>query len=143
MPVLGWSFIQDLSVVNSMWANLCLIYSYLIFIFHKFSDTLALTIPYLAEFISLVGAIGGTSLALIFPPLLELVTFHDSIGYLDIFKNIVILVIGFTGVLTGTYVSCREIVLKFMEGLWKWASQHRRINCGKFLERNIAICNWL
>ncbi|XP_044757220.1 proton-coupled amino acid transporter 2-like [Coccinella septempunctata] len=78
---------------------------------------LAETIPYLGEFISLVGAIGGTSLALIFPPLLELVTFHETIGCFHIFKNIVILAIGFTGVVTGTYTSCREIILKFMESI--------------------------
>ncbi|XP_045462296.1 proton-coupled amino acid transporter 2-like isoform X1 [Harmonia axyridis] len=78
---------------------------------------LAETIPYLGEFISLVGAIGGTSLALVFPPLLELVTFYETIGCFGIFKNIVILAIGFTGIVTGTYAACNEIFLKFMESL--------------------------
>lgn len=83
----------------------------------ELSDILAETIPYLGEFISLVGAIGGTSLALVFPPLLELVTFYETIGCFGIFKNIVILAIGFTGIVTGTYAACNEIFLKFMESL--------------------------
>ncbi|KAL3285193.1 hypothetical protein HHI36_019310 [Cryptolaemus montrouzieri] len=78
--------------------------------------TFAIANPYLEEFITLVGAIGGTSLALIFPPLLEMVTFYETLGYFTIFKNILILLLGFTGIITGTYTACREIVIKITEG---------------------------
>ncbi|KAH1028685.1 hypothetical protein HUJ05_002017 [Dendroctonus ponderosae] len=63
--------------------------------------------------ISLVGAFSSSALAMIFPPLVEIVTFWpDKMARNDwmLWKNIVIVTIGFLGFLTGSYVSICNIL---------------------------------
>ena len=80
---------------------------------------LAIGIPKLALFISLIGACSSTSLAIIFPPVLEELTFMSQ-GYSSIktrvrlIINIVILVFALVGFAAGTYVSIDEIVVSFL-----------------------------
>ncbi|KAK9882044.1 hypothetical protein WA026_018895 [Henosepilachna vigintioctopunctata] len=76
---------------------------------------LAETIPYLGEFITLVGALGGTSLALVFPPVLELVSFYDTIRFPSIVKNILIIALGLVFIVTATYVAVSDIITKLIE----------------------------
>ncbi|KAI5607992.1 proton-coupled amino acid transporter 1, partial [Silurus asotus] len=72
---------------------------------------LAILIPELDLVISLVGSISSSALALIFPPLLEIITFHtEGISPFVLSKNIVISLIGLVGFLTGTYISIVEII---------------------------------
>lgn len=75
----------------------------------------AAMIPNLSGIISLVGAFSSSALALIFPPLIEIMTFWpDQLGKNDwkFWKDIVIIVFGVTGFLFGTYTSIENILIK-------------------------------
>lgn len=69
---------------------------------------LAAAIPNLGGVISLVGAFSSSALALIFPPLIEIITFWPVKYELSTFKlckDIMIMLFGFLGFLVGSYVS--------------------------------------
>ncbi|KAL1489695.1 hypothetical protein ABEB36_013635 [Hypothenemus hampei] len=73
----------------------------------------AVAIPNLGAVISLVGAFSSSALAMIFPPLIEIITFSpDKLGRSDwkLWKDILIVCIGFLGFLTGSYVSFLSIL---------------------------------
>ncbi|XP_072931412.1 proton-coupled amino acid transporter-like protein acs isoform X2 [Epargyreus clarus] len=81
-----------------------------------FTFTLAESIPELGLFISLVGAVSSTALALIFPPLIELVATYQRDGYVPLLtalKDIVIIVLGLFIFVTGTYESVASIIRAF------------------------------
>ena len=75
--------------------------------------TLAEIIPYLDLFITLVGAFSSTAVALIFPPILELIT--RKITPWILIKDVIILGIGLTGCITGSCESLRLIVKAFQK----------------------------
>lgn len=77
--------------------------------------TLAEVIPYLNHFISLVGAVSSTALALLFPPILEFAVKWSvsEVNTWMVVKNSLILVLGVIGCITGTYASIVEIVKAF------------------------------
>lgn len=74
-------------------------------------------IPHVDKFISLVGSLTGAGLALIFPPVIDLVIRMNerSWGFLKwrLWTNLLIILFGVLGTLTGTYVSVKEIVHTF------------------------------
>ncbi|KZC12087.1 PREDICTED: proton-coupled amino acid transporter 1 isoform X2 [Dufourea novaeangliae] len=76
---------------------------------------LAEAIPQLGLFISLVGAVSSTALALIFPPIIEMVVCwqNASLGIFTIAKDVMIVVIGLLGFVTGTYESLTSIIQAF------------------------------
>ncbi|XP_076248737.1 proton-coupled amino acid transporter 2 isoform X2 [Calliopsis andreniformis] len=76
---------------------------------------LAEVIPKLGLFISLVGAVSSTALALIFPPIIEMVVCwqNATLSPVTISKDIVIVLIGFLGFATGTYESLTSIIREF------------------------------
>ncbi|XP_076645511.1 proton-coupled amino acid transporter 2 isoform X2 [Halictus rubicundus] len=76
---------------------------------------LAEAIPELGLFISLVGAVSSTALALIFPPIIEMVVCwqNASLGMFTMTKDVVIVLIGLLGFVTGTYESLTSIVRAF------------------------------
>ncbi|XP_026331897.1 proton-coupled amino acid transporter-like protein CG1139 [Hyposmocoma kahamanoa] len=79
---------------------------------------LAESIPQLGLFISLVGAVSSTALALIFPPIIELVLFSQKSKGISIFmllKNFIIILLGIFIFVTGTYESIASIVKAFKE----------------------------
>ena len=78
-----------------------------------FTFILAAMIPNLGAVISLVGAVSSSTLALIFPPLIEIVTFWpDKLGrhYWVLWKDIAIMVFGILGFIFGTYTSVAQIL---------------------------------
>ncbi|CAL8271037.1 unnamed protein product [Boreogadus saida] len=74
---------------------------------------IAVLIPELDLVISLVGSVSSSFLALIFPPLLEMLTFHtDGLSPLVITKNVIISGVGLIGFATGTYSAFMELIIR-------------------------------
>ncbi|KAF3838855.1 hypothetical protein F7725_010623 [Dissostichus mawsoni] len=73
---------------------------------------LAILIPELDLVISLVGSVSSSSfLALIFPPILQIITFHtEGLSPLVTIKNAAISLIGLIGFITGTYIAIEKII---------------------------------
>uniref|UniRef100_A0A2A4IXC9 Amino acid transporter transmembrane domain-containing protein n=1 Tax=Heliothis virescens TaxID=7102 RepID=A0A2A4IXC9_HELVI len=72
----------------------------------------AALIPNLSGIISLVGAFSSSALALIFPPLIEIMTFWpDQLGEHQwmLWKDISIIVFGVTGFAFGTFINVKNI----------------------------------
>ncbi|KAL0124911.1 hypothetical protein PUN28_006637 [Cardiocondyla obscurior] len=76
---------------------------------------LAEAIPQLGLFISLVGAVSSTALALVFPPIIEMIVYwhNTNLGFFTIAKDVMIVLIGVLGFVTGTYESVTSIVKSF------------------------------
>jgi len=76
---------------------------------------LAAAIPRLDLFISLVGAVSSSTLALLAPAVIDTVTNWDSMTKLEISKNAFIFIFGFVGFVAGTFVSVLNIVKYFAD----------------------------
>lgn len=78
---------------------------------------IAVAIPQLGPFISLVGAVCLSTLGLMFPAIIEIVTYWESPGmgtcYWRLWKNIFIIMFGILGFITGSLTSIEEIVETF------------------------------
>ncbi|XP_072766983.1 proton-coupled amino acid transporter 2 isoform X3 [Anoplolepis gracilipes] len=76
---------------------------------------LAEAVPKLGLFISLVGAVSSTALALVFPPLIEMIVCwnNTNFGFFTITKDVIIVLIGVLGFATGTYESLTSIIKSF------------------------------
>ena len=81
----------------------------------QFLGLLAELIPHLALFISLVGSLAGAALALLFPPLIELLCYYGQKRLTPAvwIRNLILMSFGFLGFTTGTYSSLRQIILVF------------------------------
>lgn len=78
-----------------------------------FAVLLACIIPNLGGIISLVGAVSSSALALIFPPIIEIVTFWpDGLGRHNwiLWKDLFILLFGVLGFVFGTYTSLLHLM---------------------------------
>ncbi|XP_041359402.1 proton-coupled amino acid transporter 4-like [Gigantopelta aegis] len=75
----------------------------------------AILVPHLDLLISLIGAFASCSLALIFPPIIEMCTHSadNHISIIMIIKNVCIVSVGILGFFTGTYSSVTQIIKKF------------------------------
>lgn len=83
-------------------------------VFVLFTFILAETVPHLGLFISLIGSISSTMLALIFPPLLDwAVRWRDGLPAWRHLANAVTLSIGVLGCGWGSYASLRDIIAAF------------------------------
>ncbi|XP_004428690.2 PREDICTED: proton-coupled amino acid transporter 3 [Ceratotherium simum simum] len=70
----------------------------------------AILIPRLDLVISLVGSVSSSALALIIPPLLELITFYpEDMSCVTIAKDIMISILGLLGCVFGTYQALYEL----------------------------------
>ncbi|KAL7638918.1 UNVERIFIED_CONTAM: hypothetical protein RMT77_010452 [Armadillidium vulgare] len=78
---------------------------------------LAAVIPNIGLFTNLVGAVCASMLSLIFPPIIETVTFWPDTGkyHWRVCKNALMSFIGILGFVTGTYSSIVELVDYFQE----------------------------
>lgn len=80
---------------------------------------IAESVPMLDLFISLIGSMCSTSLALLMPPLIELVSkwgLSDRPKPVAMVKNFVIILIGAFCFVTGTYESVSELVNRVLHG---------------------------
>lgn len=75
--------------------------------------TLAAAIPKLDLFISLVGAMSSSTLALMAPPIIDTVTNWEKLSAWRVSRNLFLFTLGFLGFLTGTFVSLKNIVHYF------------------------------
>ncbi|XP_063303934.1 proton-coupled amino acid transporter 1-like [Pelobates fuscus] len=72
---------------------------------------LAVLIPRLDLIITLVGSVSSSALALIIPPILEILTYYsEGLSRWSIFKDVMISVVGFLGFVFGTYVTLWELL---------------------------------
>uniref|UniRef100_A0A182P7V6 Amino acid transporter transmembrane domain-containing protein n=1 Tax=Anopheles epiroticus TaxID=199890 RepID=A0A182P7V6_9DIPT len=72
-------------------------------------------VPNLGAFISLIGAFCSSSLALMFPPVIELIVAwtNGTLGVWLVVKNVIILLLAFLGFATGTYESVSALAKEF------------------------------
>lgn len=74
---------------------------------------LAILIPELDLVISLVGSVSSSFLALIFPPILQILAFHtEGLSPLVTIKNVAISLVGLIGFVTGTYIAIEQIIAR-------------------------------
>merc|ERR1711902_414841 len=76
--------------------------------------SLAAAIPKLDLFISLVGSVSSSTLALMAPPIIDTVTKGPHCSWQTLIKNSLIFLVGFFGFLLGSYVSVGNIFKYFM-----------------------------
>jgi proton-coupled amino acid transporter len=76
--------------------------------------TLAELIPDLKNFISLVGAVASSTLALTFPAIINILVNYGGSGYGPyqwmLWKDVFIMLVGFIGSIAGTYASVEQIM---------------------------------
>jgi len=74
----------------------------------------AVSIPKIDNFISLIGSVASSGLALIFPPLFHILTFRNNgLTRLEFMKDIFIMFIGFIAFIIGGFYSIVDIVEGF------------------------------
>lgn len=83
---------------------------------HIFSQALtvfiAIAVPQIGPFVSLIGAVCLSTLGLVFPSIIEMVTYWDERGLSAqwrFWKNVLLISFGVVGFVTGTYVSLLEM----------------------------------
>lgn len=77
---------------------------------------LAEAIPHFNKFVALIGAVGSAALALIFPPILEIILVVENATLtrrlkFTLVKDVLILLIGIFGMVTATYYSTYDVVM--------------------------------
>ncbi|XP_052010326.1 proton-coupled amino acid transporter 1-like [Xyrauchen texanus] len=93
-----WALVVDISIRVALVGLTC---------------ALAVLIPELDLVISLVGSVSSSALALIIPPLLHIMTFHnEDLKVWVKVKDIAISLIGLVGFVAGTYISIQEILTR-------------------------------
>lgn len=74
---------------------------------------MAAAVPDLGPFISLIGAVCLSTLGLMFPSVIEIVVYWSEPGlgrfYWRLWKNLLLILFGIVGFVTGTFVSLQEI----------------------------------
>lgn len=78
-----------------------------------FTVAIAIGIPNIGPFISLIGAAGLSTLGFMFPAVIEIITYYKHPGYGKfrwiLWKNVFLILCGIASFITGTYVSLLEI----------------------------------
>lgn len=114
---------QSKGVVETAFECAQILTLYCLFVYLSAAVT-ALTLPDLQDLITLIGAMASSSLALIFPPLLDIMCFWASRNKRKWFwvfpwpvwlvKDILILLLGVAGMVLGMYTSIRNISHNFL-----------------------------
>jgi len=97
-----------ISPLNSLKAEYALRFSLVLLTFG-----LAAAIPKLDLFISLVGAVSSSTLAIMAPAVIDTVTLGRECSWTRLIKNLILFTLGFLGFLSGSYVSIRNIIRYF------------------------------
>lgn len=78
-----------------------------------FTVALAIAIPTIGPFMSLIGAVCVSTLGFIFPAIIEMITYYDRPGYgflnWILWKDILLVLFGIGSFVIGTYISILEI----------------------------------
>ena len=81
---------------------------------------IAVALPNLGPFISLIGAVCLSTLGMIVPSIIELAVYREDPGYgrccWRLWKNIFLICFGVVGFITGLYVSILEFHAEFSGG---------------------------
>ncbi len=82
-----------------------------------FTFAFAMSIARIDLFISLVGAVAGSNLAITIPPILDLIIFWPLSNYsvVKLVKNVLIILFGIYVFLAGSYVSISDIINYFKQ----------------------------
>lgn len=67
-------------------------------------------------FISLVGSLNCTLICLVFPPMLDMITFWTKMGYIRLTKNVLIIVLAMLAFATGTVACVIALVEHYVNG---------------------------
>ena len=127
--------ITELKITDT--ANKWIKNSDLIF-FSSFLVALAAAIPKLDLFISLVGSISSSTLALMAPPIIHSLTYWSDLksskyGLLLILRNVFLFCLGFVGFIAGGFVSLSNIIEYFSGNGWNWKPQRT------FIQSNVIL----
>lgn len=80
-----------------------------------FTVVVAIGVPHISPFLTIVGALFFSALGLIFPVVIETIVFWDEgLGYLNwkLFKNIFIVIFGVLAMIFGTNSGVKGIIQK-------------------------------
>ena len=80
-----------------------------------FTCLLAILVPDLGDFISLIGSLAGSMLALIIPPVLDMKVRPERQTWAIFCLHLCIISVGFIGFLTGTFLSIHNIIENLKE----------------------------
>lgn len=102
------------------------------------SGIMAVSIPQLDNFISLVGSISCTALAIIFPIFIHILTLTSEgdgrVSVTIFFKDAAIMLMGVLMFMFGTYTSVARIIERYENGQNKW--EHAPVTQAKGMTRN-------
>jgi proton-coupled amino acid transporter len=104
---------QRLGLSSSTQTKLYMLYENLFrIVLVVFTFSLAVNVPRIDLFISLVGAIASSTLAIIIPPILDIIVFYEASNRskVKLVKNILIIIFGFYIFIAGTWVSVNDII---------------------------------
>ncbi|EPQ10346.1 Proton-coupled amino acid transporter 3 [Myotis brandtii] len=108
----SWTLFADLSVRTALVCVTCVS---------------AIIIPRLELIISLMSSVSSSALALIIPPLLELITFYpEDMSCVTIAKDIMISIVGLLGCVFGTYQALYELIHPYNHSIGNSTDVHAR-----------------
>lgn len=90
--------------------------TFLLFLFSSFTVFLAISVPRLALFISLFGALCLSVLGIAFPAVMEIcVLWPDNLGRFNhvVIRNLLLIAVGGLGLVAGTHKSLSDIIISF------------------------------